>query len=272
MNRDDPDAQEGAVAQNRRAWNETAAIHEQRIPDLLAAIARGGFSTLDATEERVFAKLASDRRLTVAQLCCNNARELLSLALRGHRSTGFDLSEAFLDQGRRLATAAGVDLELVHTSVYDIDARYDGRYDIVYVTVGALGWMPDLQRFLAVATRLLAPGGALFVYEMHPLLDMLDPDTGYALKHSYFRREPYINQSEPDYFDPSQRVAETSYWFHYTLGDLFAGCLAQGLSIAHFEEHAHDVSTVFAHLAPDRLLPLSYTLVARKSALPASSK
>lgn len=267
MNRDDQDAQQQAIAQNRRAWNETAAIHEQRMPDLLAAIAKGGFTTLDATEERLFGKLGVERGLAVAQLCCNNARELLSLALRGAgRCTGFDLSEAFLAQGKRLAAAAGRHLELVHGNVYDIGAQHDGLYDIVYVTVGALGWMPDLGRFLAVAARLLAPGGALVIYEMHPLLDMLDPDSGLTLKHSYFRREPYINASEPDYFDPSQRVSETSYWFHHTLGELFAGCLAQRLAIEHFEEHPHDISNVFAHLAPERMLPLSYTLVARKRA------
>ena len=264
----DPRLHDATIEQNRRAWNETAAIHERaRMPELLAAVARGGFSTLDATEERIFEELGVARGLAVAQLCCNNARELLSLRLRGAgRCTGFDVSEAFLAQGARLAAAAETHLELVRTSVYDIPAHYSGLYDIVYVTVGALGWMPDLGAFLGAAARLLAPGGALFIYEMHPLLDMLDPDSGLALKHSYFRSEPYVNEAEPDYFDPSQRVTEPSYWYHYTLGDLLGGCIRHGLKLEHFEEHPHDVSTVFAHLASERMLPMSYTLVARRRA------
>jgi len=264
----DTSARDAAVQQNRRVWNETAAIHERvRMPALMNDIARGNFSTLDATEARIFASLGVERGLAVAQLCCNNARELLSLALRdAGRCTGFDLSDAFIDQGRRLAAAAKAHLELVCTSVYDIPTRFDGLYDVVYVTVGALGWMPDLAGFLAVAARLLAPGGSLFIYEMHPLLDMLDPDSGLTLKHSYFRHEPYVNEAEADYYDPSTRVNETSFWYHYTLAELFTGCLRRGLAITHFEEHAHDVSTVFAHLAAEHMLPLSYTLIARKRA------
>jgi SAM-dependent methyltransferase len=263
-----------AIDHNRRAWDETAAIHERaRLAELLAAAAQPGFSTLDATEERVFETLGLGRPMTlqrppaVAQLCCNNARELLSLKLRGAgRSTGFDLSAAFLAQGARLAAAAGVELELVQGSVYDIPARYDGAYDLVYVTVGALGWLPDLPAFFARVRRLLAPGGAIFIYEMHPILDMLDPDKGLTLVNSYFKREPFVNDGEPDYFDPSAIVSAKSYWFHHTLADVLGGCLREGLAIERFEEHPHDVSTVFAHLAEARMLPLSYTLVARKGA------
>jgi len=137
---------------------------------------------------------------------------------------------------------AGAELEVVRTNVFDIDASYDGCYDVVYVTVG----------------------GALFIYEMHPLFDMLDPDSGLTLKHSYFRTEPYPSAGESDYFDKTQIVYEPSYWHHHRMADIIGGCLKHGLALEHFEEHTHDVSNVFAHLASERMLPLSYTLVARR--------
>lgn len=257
-----------AIEQNRKAWNETAAIHERaRMSELLQAARLPGFSTLDATEEAILGTLGLGQRpFAVAQLCCNNARELLSIKLRGAgHCTGFDISDAFIEQGQRLAEAAGVELELVRTSVFDIDPRYEGRYDVVYVTVGALGWMPDIDAFIAVAARLLVPGGALFIYEMHPILDMLDPDSGLTLKHSYFRTERYVNDNEADYYDPSQTVSEPSYWYHHRMADIIGACLRHGLRLEHFDEHAQDLSNVFAHLAPERMLPLSYTLVARRA-------
>jgi SAM-dependent methyltransferase len=259
--KDDP-----RIAQNRRAWNETAAIHERaQMPELLDAIAKGGFSTLDPIEDRVFDTLDVAHGRDVAQLCCNNARELLSLKLRGAgRCVGFDLSEDFLAQGRRLATAAGAELELVRTNVFEIGADFDGAFDIVYVTVGALGWLPELDPFFAVAARLLRAGGTLFVYEMHPVLDMFDPDKGLALEHSYFRTEPYLNEGDHDYFDETAVVSEQSYWFHHRLDRILGGVLRSGLALTGFDEHPHDISNVFKSFAPMRMLPLCYTLLARK--------
>jgi SAM-dependent methyltransferase len=255
------------IAANREMWNETAEIHERaKMQELLDQIARGGFSTLDAIERKIFAELGVARGLDVAQLCCNNARELLSLKLMGAgRAVGFDLSEKFLAQGARLAAAAGVELELVATSVYEVPASYDSGFDVVYVTVGAIGWLPDLAGFLAVVARLLRPGGMLFMYEMHPLLDMFDPDKGLAIEHSYFKTDPYVGQGEPDYFDPAVTVSARSYWHHHRVADLIGGCLRNGLAIEGFEEYLHDVSNVFAHLAPLGKLPLAYTLLARRA-------
>lgn len=252
------------IAANRTAWNAIADIHARTFDALLAQVRAPGFSTLDAHEREVFAELGVTDR-DVAQLCCNNARELLSLKLAGaRRATGFDLSEAFLAQGRALADAAGVELELVHSDLYAIAPTYDGAFDIVYVTVGALGWLPDITSAIARMARLLRPGGALYVYEMHPLLDMLDTDTGLAPRHSYFRTEPYVEAGEPDYLDPNAVVSETMYWYHHTLGDILGATLAAGLRLTRFAEHAHDISSRFGHLPAEPRLPMCYTLVARR--------
>lgn len=253
------------IEANRAAWDEMAAVHEQvSFERLLRDVALPGFSTLDHVEREVFGSVGLAGK-DVAQLCCNNARELLSLKRAGaRRCVGFDLSARFLDQGRKLAAAAGVELELVQGDVLTISETFDTSFDIVYVTVGALGWFPDVGAFIGTAARLLRPNGALFVYEMHPMLDMFDPGAGLEIRHSYFRREPYRSENEPDYMDPSKRIAAPSYWFHHTLGNILSACLERHLSIERFEELGHDVSTVFAPLAAQDLKPaMSYALVAR---------
>jgi SAM-dependent methyltransferase len=258
---------QSVTEQNRAAWNETAGIHEaKRLNELLEAVARPGFSTLDEVERRVFDELGVQGK-AIAQLCCNNGRELLSLKLAGAgRATGFDIADGVVEQGARLASAAGVDIEFVRTSVYDIPHAFDGAFDLVYVTVGALGWLPDLDAFFAIVSRMLRPRGALFIYEMHPCLDMFDTDKGLEVRHSYFRREPFVNENERDYFDPEKRVAARSYWFHHTMADVIGGCLRHGLALERFEEHPHDISTTFAHLEREEIRPpMCYALVARKA-------
>ncbi len=49
-----------------------------------------------------------------------------------------------------------------------------GRFDLVYTGIGALCWLPDVQRWAGVVAALLRPGGRLFMREGHPVLWAID--------------------------------------------------------------------------------------------------
>lgn len=253
---------------NRRAWNETAELHEaSQMPRLLAGFADPDFSTLDAVEREVFAAIGV-RGKRVAQPSCNNGRELLSVLRFGAETgVGFDIADRAIAQARRLAEVAGLSerAEFVRSDVYRIPARYHADFDIVYVTIGALGWLPDLDAWFALVARLLRPGGHLFLYEMHPMLDMFDAETGLEVKRSYFFDRPLESSDDPDYYQPDKIVAATSYWFPHTMSDVIGGCLRHGLTLERFEEYGHDLSMVFRAFEDFENKPaMSYALVARK--------
>ncbi len=257
------------VAANRASWNEAAPKHAARNLDkLLADFAKPGHSCLDGIETERLQALGVMGR-DVAQLCCNNGRELVSVKnLGAARCVGFDNAEAFLEQACALARAAGVEVEFRHGDIHEIAPRYDTAFDIVYVTIGALCWMPRLVDFFAVAARLLRPGGAILVYEHHPIVAMWDPfdDADPPLwKHSYFKREPWIDTDGLDYFDGVSYESKPLYTFQHTLSEILMACIDNRLAIESFAEFSHDLSPSYGHL--ERLeakLPLSYTLVARK--------
>jgi ubiquinone/menaquinone biosynthesis C-methylase UbiE len=180
---------------------------------------------------------------------------------------GVDISDKFIEQGKLLARAGNVELELVRTSVYNLSNDFDNSFDLVYVTIGALGWLQDMDAYFKIVNRLLKPGGQLFIYEMHPMLDMFDAETGLEIKHSYFKTEPYVVDEYPDYFDPNTIVVAPSYWFHHTLSDILGGCLNNGLSLTHFAEYDHSLSPDRKNLETSEIKPaLSYSLVAQKAA------
>ena len=160
---------------NRAKWNKQADIHARvTLEGLLERVSAPDFSTFDEVERAVFERIRLEGK-AVAQPSCNNGRELISVKKAGAgRCVGFDISEKFTEQGERLAQAGGVDIEFVRTSVYDIPHEYDAQFDLVYVTIGALGWLPDMAAYFKVIARLLKPGGDLFLYEMHPILDMFE--------------------------------------------------------------------------------------------------
>ena len=87
--------------------------------------------------------------------------------LGADRCVGFDISDGFIDQARQLAGAGQLDCEYVCTNVYSISTQYNRTFDLVYITIGLLSWMPDIPQFFEIVARLLKPDGWLFLYEMH---------------------------------------------------------------------------------------------------------
>ncbi|MEO3428442.1 class I SAM-dependent methyltransferase [Pelagibius sp. CAU 1746] len=264
-----PPSKDQITAANKASWDEAAERHRShdQYARLLAGFARPGFSVLDATLTGRLQSLGLADK-AVAQLCCNNARELLSVKNLGAASlTGFDFSEAFLDQGRELAAAGGIAAELVRTEIAKIPASYDGRFDIAMVTIGVLGWMPDLAEFFATARRLLKPGGHLVIYESHPILNMYD-DRDKRLPpvadESYFRQEPYRSDNGLDYWRNEDYASTAFFWTFHKMSDVVMGVLRAGFAIEDFEELPHDVGN-HSHLENQpQQLPLSYVMVGRR--------
>ncbi len=254
---------------NRAAWNEAAPVHARRNLDrLLLEFSRRGFSCLDPIETALLQDCGLAGKDAV-QLCCNNGREILSIKnLGAGRCVGFDISDAFIDEARRLAAAGRIDCAFVRSDVYSIPAEFDAAFDVAYVSVGVLTWMPDLPAFFAVASRLLRPGGRLLVYELHPTAEMFEPEPGSAPpapRHSYFDRGPFAESDGLDYYGNRKYPSITHYSFHHTLGDVLESCLGAGFAIRSFREYGHDIANIFAPFATMEVrLPLCYTLVAAR--------
>jgi len=252
---------------NRTMWNETAAVHQTTyVDDLLKRIKAPDYCMFDEVERRLFEQIELSGK-AVVQPSCNNARELIAVKKAGAgRCLGLDISDAFITQGKQLAQAAEVEIELVRANLYDIRHEYDNQFDLVYVTVGALGWLPDLPSCMALLSRMLKPGGQLFIYEMHPAMFMFEKETGSTLVADYFNRSACLHEYENDYMNPDAKIESPSYWFQHTLGDLLGQCITHGLNISHFEEYRHDISNVGSFLAKsEHCPPLCFSLIAQKN-------
>ena len=267
MDRDD------YVEANREAWNRVAPHHKAhaQYDALVKGFATPGFSCLDETATALLTEIGVAGR-DVAQVCCNNARELLSVkGLGAARCVGFDISTAFLGQAKELAKIAGQNCEFVETDVYAIPKRFDGAFDVVFTTVGVFSWMPDLTGFFSAVRRLLRPGGRYFAYEQHPVLDMFEFDETGAparLAHSYFRREADRAAEGLDYYGNADYDAPVNYWFRRPLSDVVNACIAAGFTLEKLAEYPHNISDEAYDVYEDRTaqLPLSYSLIARNAA------
>jgi len=258
---------------NREAWNEGIRVQRKsRSENLVEEFKKLGYSTLDET---ITAKLLQIgiKDKTVCQLCCNNGRELLSLLNLGvGYGVGFDIADEAIDEANQLNESAKLNCEFVRTDIYDISESYFGKFDLVYISIGALCWMPDLERFFEITNKLLKPGGYVVIYEMHPITNTIaitteknftDNDT-LKICYKYFRRGTLVCNDGIDYVGKTTYKAKTSYDFAQQLGEIITAMAQSGIRIEQLMEYQHDISCQFEHLGSDSKLPLSYYLFGRK--------
>ena len=144
-------------------------------------------------------KLTDTEGKVIGQFCCNNGRELLSLVKCGKaaKGVGFDIAENQVAFANEKAKELGLPCEFEAANIYDIDDKYTEQFDLILITIGALCWFNDLDRFFAVAAKCMKPGGQIIINEQHPCTSMLttpgeelyDPEHRLECHYSYFEHE-----------------------------------------------------------------------------------
>lgn len=253
---------------NQRSWNQVAARHHQGKEEGKQLFKNPDHSVLDDT---ITAKLQAYGLVgkRVAQVCCNDGTETMSIKNLGAAAcTGFDISDYAIEEAQKLATSCAIDCEFVQTDIYDIPETYNESFDLVYISAGSLIWFPDLPLFFKTVSRLLKSDGMVLIYDIHPVLFMLDENDKehpLEMKFSYFIDEPRIYNDGLDYINKETYEGESYYVFDPTLSQILNSILENKFSIRSFDEYNHDISSLYDHLRDQNInLPQSYILSAIK--------
>ena len=210
---------------------------------------------------------------SVAQFCCNNGRELMSVVKNtgAREGVGFDIAGNILAQARQIAAEAGVPCTFVEGDVCEAPAAYDGRFDLILVTVGALCWMERLQPFFDRVATCLKAGGRLLIHESHPVTGMFavpqeeafDPAEPARICYSYFKAEPFVDTYGMVYLTGEAYESKPFTSFVHTLGGIVTAAAESGLRITRLREYDTDLSGDTEALS-QKGVPLSYLLLAEK--------
>lgn len=266
---------------NRRNWNERAGIHAASTTYNLDAY-RADPAHLSSVVRFDRPYLGDLSGLCAVHLQCHIGTDTLSLARLGAQVTGLDQSDAAIATARRLFADTATQGRLEVANVYDAPAVLGRRYDLVYTGVGALNWLPSIDRWAQVVSELLNPGGRLYLREGHPMLWALADITDAAdltLRLEY----PYFETSEPMVFDESVTytgdeatlINTRTYEWNHGLGEIITALLSRGLVLRTLHEHDGLEWQMFPHmvledgrykLPPEQraLVPMMYTLIAER--------
>ena len=262
---------------NRKRWDEVVGIHTKSTTGAYRVDAfKNGAEVLGPIEAQEIGDLAGK---TVLHLQCHFGLDTLSLARRGATVTGFDFSSKALEAARALSAETGVPGTFIEGNLYDAPGLIDGQFDVVYVTWGAINWLPDIRRWAEVVAHFLKPGGYLYLLEGHPAVLTLEQVEDGRLVPTY----PYFQGDEPLAFDEANTYTgdtdtltnTRSYEWIHPIGEVVTALIDAGLTLDFLHEHdrlawklfpcMEDIDGNMTQLPPEvPSLPLAFSLKATK--------
>jgi SAM-dependent methyltransferase len=227
-------------------------------------------------------RLGSVKGLRVAHLQCHIGTDTLSLARLGADAVGLDFSPAAIAAARALAHELALPATFVESDVYCAgEVLEQGSFDLVYTGIGAICWLPDIERWAQVVASLLKPGGRLFIRDGHPMLFALGdarPDGLLTVDFPYFESAGTRCTETSTYEGDGQSLGSPeSISFNHGIGEMLAAVKKAGMHLLEFTEHdtapwnplggaCEQVGELGEWQLRDRPrhLPMTFTLVARR--------
>lgn len=227
---------EGRAA-NRARWDEAVPFHATSDLYDLAGF-RAGRDDIRPFELEELGDVAGR---DLVHLQCHLGTDTLSWARHGAKVVGVDFSPAAVEAATQLAADCELAAEFICADVYDVPEELGGRtFDIVYTGIGALGWLPDIDRWAQVVARLLRPAGVLYLVEIHPIVVGVVND-GRTLVQDIFEGD-YVRWDEKGgtYAVPEARLKNTATFERvYALSEVFSAVVDAGLSVELFHEESY---------------------------------
>jgi SAM-dependent methyltransferase len=225
------------IAANRANWDDRTALHiESSFYDV-----EGWLRDPRPPRPDEIDALGDVRGLRLVHLQCHFGLDTLEWAREGAQVTGLDFSPVAIAAANDLATRAGLSdrATFVCSDVYDATSALDGAtFDVVYVSLGALCWLPSIDRWAEQVGALVAPGGRFYIHDVHPLAWALADDS-LALAWSYFEEdEPYASDSDETYTDATRPLtAKRTFEWNHGIGEIVTALLRHGLRLEWLTEH-----------------------------------
>jgi SAM-dependent methyltransferase len=270
------------LALNLANWNERVPIHlnASGVHYRLDAL-KNATENLDPIATDVLGPVDG---LRVLHLQCHFGADTLTIAQHGATVTGLDFSPPAIAAANALTSELNLTdrARFFEANIYDAETAINepASFDRVFVSWGALCWLPDIHAWARIVASFLKPNGYLALADAHPAMYVFDdltatPDGMPGWYMPYLSRQPLVEDRPEDYADPSARLKNSrTVEFLHPLSVIITALLNAGLRIDRFREHDSIVWQPFKQLIrrgrgeyvwPDKpWLPLSFSLRATK--------
>lgn len=256
---------------NQETWNHKTKFHVESDFYEMENFKKGK-SSLNQIELSLLGDVENKK---ILHLQCHFGQDTLSLARLGADVTGVDFSEEAIAVAKSLAEEMQLNARFICCDVYETLAHLDEKFDIIYTSYGVLGWLPDLNKWAEIVSKLLKPGGKIVLVEFHPMVWMFDNEVK-NIVYSYFNVETIIEEETGTYADKNAALTTKTITWNHPISEVLQAMLANGLTLNSFEEFDYSPYNCLGEMEefePKKFrskqlkhkIPLVYAVVATRS-------
>ena len=255
---------------NKKSWNARTPVHVNSAFYEMSSFLKGK-SSLRSIELDLLPDLKGKKLL---HLQCHFGQDSLSLSRLGAKVTGIDFSEAAIEKARELNGQLGLDAEFICCNLYDLPQHLNDTFDYVFTSYGTIGWLPDLEKWAAIVSGYLQPGGKLFFIEFHPFVWVFNDEFS-KLSYHYFNREAIVENVPGTYADKHADICNETISWNHPLQDVLSALINHKVEIIQFKEYDFSPYAIFDAMKEEEAgkyriehlkfsFPYVYSIVGRK--------
>ena len=227
------------IAKNKATWNERTKIHI----DSEFYNQKGFLEGETSLKEIELALLGNINGKSVLHLQCHFGQDSISLARMGAQVTGVDFSDEAIQIAKETAQKLALDTQFICCDIFELPNYLNQKFDIVFTTYGTIGWLPDMNKWSAIVSQFLKPGGEFIFVEFHPFIWMMDNDLK-EIKYNYFKDEAII-EMEGTYTDHAEHLQLETIGWNHSIGEVMQNLLDKNLQLISFQEFDYSPYNVF---------------------------
>jgi len=221
------------IESNKHAWGQISENHYIHFKKLLLE----GSHKFNKYIQSELGDLSGKK---IIHLQCNTGADTILLAKMGERAVGVDLVPDNILYAKKLAKDLGIsNVDFIESDIMEFMKNHNEKYDVVFVSEGAIGWLPDLKKWGKTIKHLLKDDGYFYIFESHPFFMMFDEgkllENITKIKYPYFKKEPDVDDSIGGYASESKSGVKAYFWMH-TISDIINSLTSAGLHIDCFNE------------------------------------
>lgn len=225
------------IEANKEAWN---LLSESHYHTFLKAFQDGSYHL----KKVIVDELGDIRGKKLLHLQCNTGADSICLARLGADVTGVDLSPENVRYAQKLAADLGVEnVRFIQSDIMELMDVHHEKYDVVFTSEGAIGWLPDLGLWGKTIRSMLKDDGFFYVNDSHPFFLAMDEEKivrgELAVKYPYFSTVPDVDDIIGGY--AGEAKTHENYFWMYTVSKVINSLAAAGLHIEFFNEFAGNI-------------------------------
>lgn len=175
----------------------------------------------------------------IANICGSCGKKAIPLALLGAEVTVFDISEDNKKYALEVAEAADVRINYEVCDVLEIDQKYEGYFDVVFMEGGVLHYFHDIDEFMQIMYSLLKTNGKIICSDFHPFTKITDTLNIGQNTMNYFSTEVFEGEMAHARFydDEIRRQMPKCSYRKYTISEIINAIIKNGFVLERFDEH-----------------------------------